>query len=566
MLRELRIRNFAIIDELKVRFSPGLNVITGETGAGKSIIIGALGLVLGGRSSLEHIRDSEESSSVEAIFDLGGDPEIRGKLAEMDVDGQDEVVVRRVSSRSGKSRAYLNGCFTNLAYLNELGEYLVNICGQHEHQLVLDSRNHIRYLDSFGGLEAEQGSYSAMFENFQEKRANLCELEGLQREKLKKEEFLRFQLRELESANIQPGEDAALMEEKNIKGNVRRLTELAGLSYEGLYEANDSALSRLGQLYPRLEEIRRIDPSFQVNPGDVDSVRIILEDVSLTIREYLKNLSFDPGRLQEIEERLELIKSLKRRYGGSVESLIESRQALESELAQIASLDGDIEAARREITSLKKELMEKALLLSGKRKKAAESLKDLIEREVHDLRMEGARFEVRFRERSPGEVLLDGNGVDEVEFLISANQGQSPKPLARVASGGELSRVMLALKKILAGIGRAGTLVFDEVDAGIGGAAAEAVGGKLAGLAKSHQVICITHLPQIACFGQTHFVVSKSGQAEVTGIRVERLSEAGRLDEITRMMSGIEKTEKAREYAREMLETAAHINSGERAC
>ena len=556
MLKEIRITNFAIIDELRVDFAEGLNVITGETGAGKSIIIGALGLILGERASLEQIRGSEDSASVEALFDIGGRPEIREMLEDMGVEASDELVIKRVSSRSGKGRTYINGSLSNIAYLNELGGYLINICGQHENQLILDARNHIRYLDAFGGLETEQKSFSGLYEKLQDKRSRLCELENLQRNKMKQEEFIRFQLREIESANVLPGEDEALLEEKNLKGNVRRLTELAGGCYESLYERKDSALSELAQISARVKEIRRIDPNCKIADGDIDSIIFTLDDISLTLREYLKGLSFDPGRLEEIEERLEVIKALKRKYGGSIESVLENKKRQQGELAAMASLDEELEQTRAEVGDMEKGLVADAQQLSGKRKQAARELQSLIEDEIHELRMSDARFQISFREPGGNGPVLDQNGIDNVEFIFSANKGQGLKPLNKVASGGELSRVMLAFKKILARVGRVGTLVFDEVDAGLGGAAAEVIGEKLAQVAKTHQVICITHLPQIACFGRMHFLVSKSSDNDVTSAQVKVLSKTERIDEITRMMAGVEVTKRAREHAREMLEAA----------
>lgn len=559
MLQELRIRNFAIIDDLQISFSPGLNIMTGETGAGKSIIIGAMSLILGDRTSSEQIRSAEESAVVEALFDVSGNPEVRAKLDEMDIDYSDGLIIKRVNSRSGKNRTYINGSLSNIAYLSELAGYLVNVCGQHEHQLIMDPRNHIRYLDSFGGLDPEQGSFSQLYETYQDKRSRLCELENLQRNKASQEEFIRFQLREIEAANVAPGEDAALLDEKSIKSNARRLTELAGSSYESLYEGKESVLSGLSQVSAKLKEIQRIDRSFNVSPEEIDSITVTLEDLAITTRDYLKKLSFDPGRLEEIEDRLEQLKTLKRKYGGSLENVLDRKSSLERELAGIVSLDEELDKVKQEISVLKKELTDKALILSGKRKEAAAALQSSIEKEVRELRMADARFDIHFREPGEKGPELDQDGIDEIEFRISTNKGQKPKALDRIASGGELSRVMLALKKILAGTGRVDTLVFDEVDSGIGGAVAEVVGAKLAGLAKLHQVICITHLPQIACFGETHFLVSKADENDITTARVKMLTQAERLDEITRMMSGIEITKRAREYAREMLDAAKKI-------
>jgi DNA repair protein RecN (Recombination protein N) len=387
----------------------------------------------------------------------------------------------------------------------------------------------------------------------------------MQRNKVSQEEFIRFQLREIESANVVPGEDAALLDEKNIKSNVRRLTELAGSSYESLYEKKESVLSELAQVSSIIKEIQRIDRTFNVSPEELDSITVTLEDLSITIRDYLKKLSFDPGRLEQIEDRLEQLKSLKRKYGGSLESVLDKKSILEQELAGIVSIDEELDHVKQDISVLRKELTDMALLLSQKRKEAASALQASIESEIRELRMTDARFDIHFEQpplaEKDGEKgpALDQDGFDDIEFRISTNKGQSPKPLDRIASGGELSRVMLALKKILAGIGRVDTLVFDEVDSGIGGAVAEVVGAKLAKLAGSHQVICITHLPQIACFGETHFLVSKADENGITTARVKMLTEAERLNEITRMISGIEITKRAKDHAREMLNASKRI-------
>ncbi|MBE9546762.1 MAG: DNA repair protein RecN [Proteobacteria bacterium] len=554
MLTELNIRNFAIIDELNVSFTGGLNVITGETGAGKSIIIGAVGLLLGERASSDLIRSSEETAAVEALFDISEKGQLKEKLMNAGCYEGDELVVKRIVARSGKNRVYINGNLSTLNMLSSISETLVNISGQHEHQVILNAENHIDILDEFGSLLSLRSKFTNLYDEYQALRSRLDELETVNRESGKREEFLRFQLKEIEDAGIIAGEDSSLAKEKNILANARKLTEYAAKSYDILYEKSSSILEELGGAINNIKEIEKIDPELNISGQELDSIFYSLEDVALILRDYMKNISFDPGRLEEIEDRLEYLGRLKRKYGGTLEGVLKSKDDIGNELKNISSVEEDIKQLSEEISSRKALLLEKGSHLSRRRREAAGVLKEAIEGEIHALRMADAEFEVAFKESVEDEI--NSKGIDIVEFYLSTNVGEELKPLNRIASGGELSRIVLAMKKVLAGAGSVGTIIFDEVDSGIGGATAGIVGEKLKEVSKNHQVICITHLPQIACFGDSHFLVSKRVSGEKTNSRVSVLSEPERFDEITRMLSGIEATEKAREHAREMLKAS----------
>ncbi len=556
MLTELNIKNLAIIDELNVTFAGGLNILSGETGAGKSIIIGAVSLLLGDRASSDLVRSPAESAVVEALFDVSGNEEVRKKLEEAGMDEGDELLLKRVVSREGRNRIYVNGSSATLGMLASLGELLVNICGQREHQVLLDADNHIDILDIFGALMSLRAEFYDLYTGWQALKKKLGELETRNNEKLQREELLRFQLDEIEKSDVKIGEDMALQDEKRILGNAQKLDEYATRAHDALYVAEGSVLERLGGVVDDIKEIRKIDPGLKISEEELESVFFNLEEISFVLRDYVKGITFDPARLEAIDDRIEYLGRLKRKYRATIiEDILRRKEEITEELEGIAYLGEEIVRVSGEIGHSETVLLEKAGELSARRREAAGVLKGTIEDEIHSMRMADTVFKVRFA-NPPGEgdpSSLNPKGVDEVEFYLSTNVGEELMPLNRIASGGELSRIVLAMKKVLAGTGAVGTVVFDEVDSGIGGAAAEAVGEKLKDVSRHHQVICITHLPQIACFGDTHFLVSKKVQGERTNARVNLLSEEGRLDEITRMLSGVEMTEKTREHASEML-------------
>lgn len=558
MLTELNIKNLAIIDHLNVAFAGGLNILSGETGAGKSIIIGAVSLLLGDRVSSDLVRSSAEAAVVEALFDIGGNEEVQKILKEAGMDGGDELLLKRVVSREGRNKIYINGSPATLGMLASLGEMLVNICGQREHQILLDVDNHIDILDAFGGLMPLRDEFYGLYTDWQGLKKELAELEARNDEKVQREELLRFQLDEIEKSSLTIGEDTALQDEKRILANAQKLDEYATRAHDALYAAEGSVLERLGCIVDDIREIRKIDPGLKVSEEEVESALFNLEEVSFTLRDYVKEITFDPARLEAIDDRLEYLGKLKRKYGATIEDILHRKEEIAQELDGIAYLGEEIVRVSEEIGRREELILEKAVGLSARRRETAGVLKGTIEEEIRSMRMADTVFEVRFMNPPGGgdASSLNPKGMDEVEFYLSTNVGEDLLPLNRIASGGELSRIVLAMKKVLAGTGAVGTVVFDEVDSGIGGAAAEVVGEKLKDVSRHHQVICITHLPQIACFGDMHFLVSKKVQGERTNAGVALLSEGERLDEITRMLSGVEITEKTRQHASEMLKMA----------
>ena len=555
MLTELSIKNFAIIDELTVVFTKGLNVISGETGAGKSIIIGAVSLLLGDRASSDFVRSSEDSAVVEALFDVSANEDIRGKLKEADMGESDELVLKRVVSRSGRNRIYINGNLATLGMLSSLGESLVNICGQREHQVLLDADNHIDLLDEFGGFIPLRSKFTGLYSDWQVLEKKLDELKTINNEKREREELLRFQLDELEKSGLKVGEDLSLQDEKRVLSNAKKLDEYAGEAHDILYTREGSVLEKLDSVVGNIKEIRKIDSALKISEEELESAFFNLEEIAFVLRDYVKSITFDPARLEGIDDRLEYLGKLKRKYGETIEDILKKKEKIEEELEGMAYLGEEIARISEEITRREELLLERAEELSGKRRAVSKILKKAIENEIHSMRMADTVFDVRFA-NPPGKgdiSSLNPKGVDDVEFYLSTNVGEESMPLNRIASGGELSRIILAMKKVLAGSGSIGTVVFDEVDSGIGGAAAEVVGKKLKEVSRHHQVICITHLPQIACFGDTHFLVSKEVYEDRTNAGVDLLSEPQRLDEITRMLGGVEITEKTRQHASEML-------------
>jgi len=559
MLKELGITNFAIIDRLNLAFHDGLNVISGETGAGKSILIGAIGLLLGDRASSDLIRSDEDSAIVEAAFDIGPYKLLQTKLNAMGFRPGRELVVKRVVSRSGKNRVYIDGNLATVAMLGEISEALVNICSQHEHQALLDPESHIDILDEFGNLGAQRRAFAALYEGYQGLKARLDDLAAKNRNRAEREEFLRFQVSEIEKAALKPGEDLSLQEEKKILSNAVKLTELARESYEILYGKEESVLGQLSRVTGHIREIRRIDPNVKISDEEMKSLAIQLEDAARGLRDYLNKIPSDPSRLEEIDDRLEVLGRLKKKHGGSIENVLKTGQSLKSELDGLSNVAGEMENLEQELNLKKASLQELGGTLSVERRRVAASMEKAIEGEIHDLMMEKARFQVSFKEPQLDDEkapLLHSRGVDHLEFYLSTNVGEQLKPLNRIASGGELSRIVLAMKKVLARAGSVGTVIFDEVDSGIGGATAEIVGRKLRDIARNHQVICITHLPQIASFGQTHYRVVKTVSDGRTRTDVSPLAENERLEEITRMLGGVEITDKTRAAAKEMLKAA----------
>lgn len=569
MLNELSIKNFAIIDELHLTFDEGLNVITGETGAGKSIIIGAAGLLLGDRAMTEMIRTQADTATVEAVFDISSNKPLKDKITTMGFPDSGELIIRRVISHSGKNRAFINGQAATLMNLSAVSEMLINICGQHEHQVILNAENHIDILDEFGGCLSVRGAYEEIFNRYQQIRAQIERLKDLNKSREEKADLFKFQLKEIQDIDPQPTEDTALADEKKILVNAQKLTDCASRSYDLLYGDRDCAIVKIKEIQQQIKEIRKIDSSLKIAEADIESSFVTLQETALALRDYSKSLFFDAVRLEAIEERLELLNRLKRKHGGSLEAVLSKKREIEASLKTVFSLEEELEKLNEEQEKIKDVLRQDALKLSRMRKQAAEKLKDAVEKEIRALNMPRASFSVNFKQHDDAAEIFGPKGIDEIEFYLSANKGEDAKPLNKVASGGELSRIILALKNVLSSTGSVSSIIFDEVDNGIGGAVAEIVGRKLKEVSAKHQVICITHLPQIACFGEKHLYVSKKVVKGRTITSVHELDHEQKIEEMSRMLGGIDVTPTTREHAREMLHNAgAHKikSSGEEKC
>jgi DNA repair protein RecN (Recombination protein N) len=561
MLRELRIKNFAVIDEVALELGPGLNVLTGETGAGKSIILNALGLVSGNRVSADVIRHQEDEASVEALFD-DVPRSVRQRLQDAGFSPDDELIIKRIISRSGKNRVYLSGSLCQLGLLSEVGSALVHIYGQHEHHTLLEPESHIRLLDGFAGLVEPAGKMNDKF------RTLAATWESLQRsreltEKRKREKgLLQAQTEEIASARLKAEEEEELLAKKNILVHAEKLYQACLEGEELLYEGESALIGRLGRYGNKLREMAHIDAGLKAAVDLVTAAVANLEEANDELRRYGERVHFEPGALEQLEDRLAEIHRLKRKYNGTIAEILEMQASMEAELQALDRSEEEIPALERAFETARQLAWEAAGSLSQQRRAAAKRLKKEMEKELKDLGMPDTTFEVRFlepaeREDEPpflvGGKRMSESGIDQVEFHLSPNPGEPPKPLAKIASGGELSRLMLAIKALVLTPGDIPTLLFDEVDAGIGGGVAEIVGKKLKQVALAHQVMCVTHLPQIAALADSHHVVRKEVTKGRTLTHVISLSAKERVDEIARMLGGLKITDKTRRHAEEMV-------------
>ncbi len=547
MLKELRIKNLAIIDDLKIRFETGLNVLTGETGAGKSIIVDALGLALGERAQTGMIKSGKDEASVEAFFEISDHP----VLKEMGVISEDGIVIRRNISSAGKSRAYINDSLVNIQSLSAIGKTLVDMHGQHEHQSLLSTDNQRTLLDFYGKLHDKRAEVEAVFHEVQSLKRELGKLKENVKERMQRIDLLSFQINEIDSASLKKGEKEALEEERVILSNLNKLNELVETAYTMLYASEGACTEKLDSVISKLREMASIDPSINETLGLLESAKPLLEDGALSLRGFKEKYDLDPKRLETIEERLETIKKLEKKYGDGAASIIRCRDEAEKELSTLKHSDEKIDMLECRLREKEEKLMNAAAHLSEKRKETAKDISKAVEKILKELAFEKAGFRVDVRP-SP----LSSAGIDVIEFLFSANPGEPLKPLARVASGGELSRIMLALKNILADVDSIPVLIFDEVDAGIGGKTSESVGIKLKRLSKTHQVICITHLPQIASAADFHIMTEKSQTKDSTSVKIKELTPDERMAEIARMLSG-KITDVSLKHAGELLERSA---------
>ena len=568
MIEGLYIRNVALIDELQLEFSPGLNVLTGETGAGKSVILQSLGLALGERGSASIIRAGQRTAKVQIAISPSTADSVwtycteAGLIDELDVE--DALLLARQISASGRNRCHVNEQMVNLTLLQEIGDLIIDIHGQHEHQSLFRSETHLNLVDAFGELADLRLSVNKKYNEIHSLRQQMSEHSQTLREAQREKDFLEFQLDELEEAQLEAGEEEALTNERSILSNAESLFESASLVYDQLYGGSQvefSVLDMLKKASSTTTKLCAIDENLEELNGRLESALYELEDIAHQILNYRDTVEFNPHRLSEIEERLDLIYRLKRKYGDSVADILAYQAEIAQKLKDLEVGSERIEDLKAQINLEIAEAQELVMELSEKRKVAATKLESLIEGELHTLGMDKAVFRVLMLPiKSPDGLLeLDGNryelranGMDEIEFLISPNVGSEPKPLTKIASGGEISRVMLALKTVLARIDNIPTMVFDEIDAGIGGRTADVVGQKLKELARFRQVICITHLPQIARFADQHFRVAKRVEGNHTTITAHELTPDERVEEIARMHGGAT-TKITLAHARELL-------------
>ena len=549
MLLELTLRNFAIIDELTVNFGEGLNILTGETGAGKSVIVDAINLILGEKASTDLIKSDKEEALIEALFGISKKRELKDKLISSGLESKgDEVVIKRVIPRAGRSRVYINGSIATFNLLEQIVEGLVDIFSQQEHQTLLKEERHLEVLDEFGGLGSLTRRVSELYKGTTKLKREIEELERDQKNKIEREDFLRFQCKEMDSVRLEPGEDERLEEERKKLANAERLFSVANEAYGILYEGEKAVTDVLKRIRNQIDEVAKIDASLVDVAKSIEKGTIEIQDAAFTLRGYASNISFDPQRLSSIEIRLEEIKKLKRKYGGSIIEILEKRKSLEDELGRISGGGERIEALKKDVEFVESELNNCARELSEKRRQAAGRLMLSVSKELGEVGIKGGKLLVEFEKKPISEL-----GFERVSFLFSANPDEKPKPLTRVVSGGELSRIMLVLKEILARVEGGSVLIFDEADSGIGGAVAETVGRKIKNLSKRYQVICITHLPQVAKFADTHFRVTKMFRGNKTRVQIKALNYDERVEELGRMLGGIKVTEKTIEAAREML-------------
>jgi DNA repair protein RecN (Recombination protein N) len=539
MLRFLSIRNLAVIEEAEVDFDAGLSVLTGETGAGKSILVEAVGLLLGGRASPELVRTGEESAVVQAMFDDGNGG---------------ETLVRREVTSQGRSRAFVNGALVTAGALRELGSRLVDLHGQHEHQALLDPQTHLDLLDRFAGFDRLRKPVAEAFDAWQAACAARDEMRDLASQRAARLELAEFQLAEFDRVNPHAGEDEELSALRTLLSSAERVRRLADESYEILYDRDDAVLAGLGQVWRRVGELATLDSRFAPYVEARDGVKSQLEDLATFLRGYAASIDASPAKLQEVEDRLAALDRLKRKHGPTLGDVLERHRALRAEQAGLGSVAERLADAEAECASRADAYMAAARALSLERRQAAARFSKALVAQLRDLAMEHTRFDVRFLEGwPPPPERWTARGIDVGEFYVSPNPGEELRPLARIASGGEMSRIMLGIKS-LASIDAVGkTLVFDEVDSGIGGRVADAVGTKLQALGKNFQVLCITHLPQIAACGQQHYRIAKSVEAGRTLTGVERLGRSEREAELARMLGGAQVTEATRTSAREML-------------
>jgi DNA repair protein RecN (Recombination protein N) len=563
MLATLRVRNFVLIDQLELQLGAGLNVLTGETGAGKSIIVGAITLILGGRASPDVVRTGAAECEVEALFDVAPGDSVGERLASAGVPHQGELVIRRVVSQGGRSRAYLNGRLCTVGELAAIGPMLMDIASQHESVSLTDPNTHLAYLDAFAELSSERSELARHYDGLREVDVRRRHEAELAQSRAQREAFLRFQLSTIEDVDPTPGEEADLGRDRVLLRNADRILDVTQRASSRLERDEGSIADELGRLASEVHAISVFDPSLESVATALDAARSEIVEAAWVLGRQADRVEADPGKLAQIEERLFAIEKLRRQHGPTLDDVLLARDRLRAELQSLETAEERLSALDAERERRLNEVGKLAKGLSERRAAAAQRLSEGITRELAALGMGTARVIVEVAPLegdeaglSVGGARLSREGIDRVEFLIAPNKGVEPRPLRKVASGGELSRALLALKRVLADVAPSGAYVFDEVDTGVGGAVAESIGRAMADVARHRQVICVTHLAQIAAFGTTHFVVEKGVEGEATRSTITEVRSKVRVQELARMISGATVTEAARKAAIEMLRAA----------
>ncbi|MHB0997730.1 MAG: DNA repair protein RecN [Armatimonadota bacterium] len=553
MIHHLYIRNFAVIDELDLTFGSGLNLLTGETGSGKSIIVEAIGIALGERADSDTVRSGCDRALVEAVLDISDAPEAVRILTDAGLRPEDDqIVISREISKTGKSQCRINGRPATVSLLKSVTDYLVDTHGQHEHQILLKPEHHLSVLDAWCGekITALKEQVSSEYDQLCSLRRELQQLQGNERERVRMIDLYQFQAQEISSANLSSGEEDELLADKIRLANAEKLHESASTAFElvGDRSAENCTLDSLGEAVMEVQDLAKIDPQLEPLIESLQSALYQIEDAARELRAYRDGIEFNPERLKEVEDRLDLIRTLKRKYGDSLDEIIEYGKSLADKLDALMNSEERSSGLQNEIERTLSSVMVKAEQLSEHRRQGALEFSSRIENELSGLSMPNAVFQISC---VPGD--LDSTGIDRVEFMISANQGELPKPLVKIASGGEMSRLMLAIKSVMAAVDQTPTLIFDEIDVGIGGRTAEFIADKLVMLSQKSQVFCITHLPQIACRPGDHFNIDKIVSGGRTAVSVRQLSSDDRVSEISRMLGGNTLTDTAIKHAREML-------------
>lgn len=566
MLKSLQIKDYALIENINVIFNSGLNIITGETGAGKSILIDAMSLLLGERASIDVVRKGSQKSIVEGIFDVTGNKKVINLLKENDIDYMDEMIVRREISLKGSNRCFINDTPVTLNLIKELGYFLVDLHGQHEHQSLLRKETHIEMIDEFAGLENELNEFRNLSKQLRKKLNDLNELKHRENLFKEKRDLYEFQIKEIDAVDPKPGEEDELEKELNILENSEKLLQLTSEVFLELYEADESLYDKLGEIKNKITDLSKIDSSFNEKNNEIQSALTLLNDVSDFLRSYKDNIDLESNKLSEIRERLTSFVMLKKKYGGSIEKVIEHRKKIGEEFNLIEGFDDKLKTLSNEIEILRKECGDIAAKLTSKRIMASKEIKKGVEESLKYLGINEAKFETIFNyDFSQNEdndyIIVKGKktkftnrGVDKVEFHLTTNLGEDVKPLQKVASGGEVSRVMLSLKMILAKSDRLPLLIFDEIDTGVSGRIAQKVGQSLKELSKHHQIIAITHLPQIAGSADHHYFVIKKEKDNRSTTSIKKLNPEERISEVAKLLGGEVITDANLKSAKELMD------------